>query len=48
MVHTKLNLLQAELDKLRFFAKPKLALDAVGSSSGLRIADSLAEVDWTY
>ena len=36
--------MQAELEKLHFFAKPKLALDAVGGSSALRIADTLAEV----
>lgn len=36
--------MQVQLENLRFFAKPKLGLDAVGSSSALRIADSLAEV----
>lgn len=40
--------MQAELEKLRFFAKPKLALDAVGGSSSLRIADCLAEVNFPY
>eukprot|EP00798_Chlamydomonas_sp_ICE-L_P004162 gene4162-14262_t len=32
-----------ELEQLKFFAKPKLALDAVGGESGLRIADALAD-----
>lgn len=36
---------QAELEKLKFFAKPKLALDAVGGPSAIRIADTLAEVN---
>lgn len=35
---------QEELDKLKFFAKPKLALDAVGGTSAVRICDALAEV----
>ena len=35
---------QVELEKLKFFAKPRLALDAVGGTSALRIADTLAEV----
>ncbi len=34
---------QAELDKLKFFAKPKLALDAVGGLSSTRLSDMLAE-----
>lgn len=32
-----------ELDKAKFFAKPKLALDAVGGASAMRLADALAE-----
>ena len=32
------------MEKLLFFAKPKLGLDAVGGSSASRIADTLAEV----
>jgi mitochondrial enoyl-[acyl-carrier protein] reductase / trans-2-enoyl-CoA reductase len=35
--------LRAELDKLKFFAKPKLALDAVGGASATRLADALAD-----
>lgn len=35
---------QVELDKLKFFAKPKVALDSVGGESGLRLAEALAEV----
>lgn len=35
--------LQMELDKAKFFAKPKLALDAVGGASAMRLADALAE-----
>ncbi|KAL6781389.1 hypothetical protein ACKKBG_A10960 [Auxenochlorella protothecoides x Auxenochlorella symbiontica] len=35
--------LKAELDKLKFFAKPKLALDAVGGLSSTRLSDMLAE-----
>jgi trans-2-enoyl-CoA reductase len=33
---------QAELDKLKFFARPKLALDGVGGASAARLADALA------
>ena len=36
--------MQVELEKLHFFAKPKLGLDAVGGSSALRIGETLAEV----
>lgn len=36
--------MQTELDKLRFFAKPKLGLDAVGGASALRMTEALAEV----
>ena len=36
--------MQEELDKLKFFAKPKLALDAVGGTSAVRICEALAEV----
>lgn len=35
---------QVELDKLKFFAKPKLALDAVGGTSAVRLCEALAEV----
>ena len=37
-------LLQAELDKQKFFAKPKLALDCVGGNSTVRLSDALAAV----
>ena len=33
-----------ELEQLKFFAKPRVALDAVGGDSGVRIAEALAEV----
>ncbi len=36
--------IQEELDKLKFFAKPKLALDAVGGASAVRLSDALSEV----
>ena len=32
------------MDKLKFFAKPKLALDAVGGTSAVRLCEALAEV----
>lgn len=32
-----------ELDKSKFFAKPKLALDAVGGASAMRLSEALAE-----
>ena len=35
---------QEKLDKLKFFAKPKLALDAVGGASAVRLSDALSEV----
>ena len=35
---------QVELERLKFFAKPRVALDAVGGDSGVRIAEALAEV----
>lgn len=35
---------QAELDKHKFFAKPKLALDCVGGPSSVRLSDALAQV----
>ncbi|KAL4435235.1 hypothetical protein ABPG77_001917 [Micractinium sp. CCAP 211/92] len=35
--------IKMELDKAKFFAKPKLALDAVGGASAMRLADALAE-----
>jgi trans-2-enoyl-CoA reductase len=34
---------KAQLDKNKYFAKPKLGLDAVGGHSAVRLADSLAE-----
>ena len=43
LVH-KWLLLQAELDKQKFFAKPKLALDCVGGTSCVRLSDALAQV----
>ena len=36
--------IQEELDALKFFGKPKLALDAVGGSCAARMSDALAEV----
>ncbi|KXZ54060.1 hypothetical protein GPECTOR_5g168 [Gonium pectorale] len=36
--------LRVELDRLRFFARPRLALDAVGGESAGRLADALAEI----
>ncbi|PSC70227.1 trans-2-enoyl-reductase [Micractinium conductrix] len=35
--------LKFELESLKFFAKPKLALDAVGGASATRLADALGE-----
>ncbi len=35
--------LRAELDKLKFFGKPRLALDAVGGASAQRLSDALAD-----
>ncbi|XRB25437.1 J domain-containing protein [Pseudoscourfieldia marina] len=35
--------IKLELDKKRFFAKPKLGLDAVGGQSAVRLADALHE-----
>ena len=35
--------MQAELDALKFFARPKLALDCVGGASATRISDALAD-----
>jgi len=35
--------LKAQLEKNKYFAKPKLALDAVGGHSAVRLADSLQE-----
>jgi hypothetical protein len=35
--------LQVALDSLRFFAKPKLALDAVGGESATRMAEALEQ-----
>ena len=37
-------LAQVELDKQKFFAKPKLALDCVGGASTIRLSDALAQV----
>lgn len=36
--------MQVELDKLKFFARPKLGLDCVGGASTLRLSDALAQV----
>ena len=36
--------MQAELDKVKFFARPKLGLDCVGGASTLRLSDALAQV----
>ncbi|GLC55887.1 hypothetical protein PLESTB_001040200 [Pleodorina starrii] len=35
--------LRLELDRLRFFARPRLALDAVGGDSALRLLEALGE-----
>lgn len=35
--------LRAQLDQLKFFGKPKLALDAVGGASAQRLSDCLAD-----
>ncbi|MEW5309080.1 MAG: hypothetical protein WDW38_000991 [Sanguina aurantia] len=35
--------LKVELERAKFFARPKLALDSVGGDSGLRLAEALAE-----
>lgn len=35
--------LKIELDKIKFFAKPKLALDCVGGPSAVRLSEALAE-----
>lgn len=35
---------QAQLQSERFFGQPKLALDAVGGESAMRIADALEQV----
>ena len=34
---------QAELDRAKFFSKPRLALDCVGGASAARLVDCLAE-----
>ncbi|GAX80556.1 hypothetical protein CEUSTIGMA_g7993.t1 [Chlamydomonas eustigma] len=34
---------KVELDKVKFFSRPKLALDSVGGESGLRLIEALAE-----
>ena len=44
---------QVELDKLNFFARPKLGLDCIGGASTLRLSNALAQVIlacfcWTY
>ena len=36
--------MQASMDQLKFFAKPKLGLDCVGGASALRLSDALAQV----
>ncbi|DBA84971.1 TPA: hypothetical protein ACH3X2_005711 [Trebouxia sp. C0005] len=35
--------LKVELEKVKFFAKPKLGLDCVGGASALRLSDALAQ-----
>ena len=35
--------LQLELDKAKFYSKPRLALDAVGGASAMRLSDARAE-----
>lgn len=37
--------MQAELDKVKFFARPKLGLDCMGGASTLRLSDALAKVN---
>jgi len=44
VVRTSLELIQVELEKVKFFAKPKLGLDCVGGASALRLSDALAQV----
>jgi len=39
-----LEMFQVELEKVKFFAKPKLGLDCVGGASALRLSDALAQV----
>ena len=39
-----LGFVQVELEKVKFFAKPKLGLDCVGGASALRLSDALAQV----
>jgi hypothetical protein len=39
-----LELIQVELEKVKFFAKPKLGLGCVGGASDLRLSDALAQV----
>ena len=41
---SSLKLIQAELEKVKFFAKPKLGLDCVGGASALKLSDALAQV----
>lgn len=41
-------LVQTVLESMKFFSKPKLALDAVGGSSAARLADALVEVRRRY
>ena len=36
---------QVELDKVKFFARPRLGLDCVGGASSLRLSDALAQVN---
>lgn len=38
--------MQASLESRRFFARPRLALDAVGGESGVRLAEALADVSF--
>ena len=37
--------MQNELEKLKYSAKPRLALDAVGGMSTIRLTEALAEVN---
>lgn len=41
---SRLESIQVELEKVKFFAKPKLGLDCVGGASALRLSDALAQV----
>ncbi len=41
---SSLVFIQVQLQKVKFFAKPKLGLDCVGGASALRLSDALAQV----